>query len=91
MEAYETYYDSLPVGGNRDRVIGGSLRDRYTSAPTAFQVFAKPGAISGVNTLAGFVKAKSGQTYIFSIMVENRAVPSISGIDAVVSYLINHY
>ena len=53
MEAYETYYNALPIGGHRDRLIGGSLRDRYTSASTEFKVFAKPGAISGVNTLAG--------------------------------------
>lgn len=91
MEAYETYYDALPIGGDRDRFIGGSLRDRYTSTSTAFRVFAKTGAISGVNTLAGFVKAKSGQTYIFSIMIENRATPSINGIDAVVSHIINNY
>ena len=91
MEAYKTYYDALPIGGYRDRLIGGSLRDRYTSASTELKVFAKTGAISGVNTLAGFVKAKSGQTYIFSIMIENRAIPSIDGIDAVVSHLINNY
>ena len=91
MKVYETYYDALPIGGSSDRLIGGSLRDRYTSASTAFKVFAKPGAISGVNTLAGFVKAKSGHTYIFSVMVENRTIPSINGIDTVVSHLINHY
>ena len=91
MEAYETYYDALPTGGDRDRLIGGSLRGRYTSTSTQFKVFAKTGAISGVNTLAGFVKAKSGHTYIFSVMVENRAIPSINGIDEVVSHIINNY
>lgn len=91
IEAYETYYNALPIGGHSDRLIGGSLRDRYTSASTEFKVVAKPGAISGVNTLAGFVKAKSGNTYIVSIMVENRAIPSINGIDTVVSHLINNY
>ena len=91
MEAYETYYNSLPIGGHSDRLIGGSLRDRYTSTSTELKVFAKTGAISGVNTLAGFVKAKSGNTYIFSVMVENRAIQSINGIDTVVSHLINNY
>ena len=91
MEAYETYYNALPIGGHSDRLIGGSLRDRYTSDSMEFKVFAKPGAIGGVNTLAGFVKAKSGHTYIFSIMVENRAIPSINGIDTVVSHIINNY
>lgn len=91
IEAYETYYDALPIGGSGDRLTGGSLRDRYTSASTKFNVIAKPGAISGVNTLAGFVKAKSGNSYIFSVMVENRTMLSINGIDTVVSHLINHY
>ena len=91
MDAYNTYYDSLPIGGHSDRLIGGSLRQRFTDTSTEFKVFAKPGAISGVNTLAGYVKAKSGHTYIFSIMVENRSMPSISGIDTVVSHLINDY
>lgn len=91
MAAYDTYYDALPIGGHSDRLIGGSLRERFTNTSTEFKVFAKPGAISGVNTLAGFVKVKSGHTYIFSIMVENRSMPSISGIDTVVSHLINNY
>ncbi|MFF5993773.1 D-alanyl-D-alanine carboxypeptidase/D-alanyl-D-alanine-endopeptidase [Lysinibacillus sp. KU-BSD001] len=91
MEAYHTYYQALPVGGNKERLTGGSLRDRYTNASTKLRVVAKTGALTGVNTLAGYVKAKSGKTYIFSIMTENRSAPAIDEIDTVVSHLINKY
>ncbi|WP_431029777.1 D-alanyl-D-alanine carboxypeptidase/D-alanyl-D-alanine endopeptidase [Lysinibacillus sp. LZ02] len=91
MDAYNTYYQALPVGGNKERLTGGSLRNRYTKASTKLRVVAKTGALTGVNTLAGYVKAKSGKTYIFSIMTENRSAPAIDEIDTVVSHLINKY
>lgn len=91
MQAYDTYYNSLPLGGANDRLVGGSLRTRFTLSAYQYRVAAKTGHITGVYTLSGYVKAKSGKTYIFSIMTENQKSSTIIGIDAVVSYIINHY
>ena len=91
MEGYGTYYSSLPVGGASNRLVGGSLRTRFTPAAYQYRVAAKTGHITGVYTLSGYVKANSGKTYIFSIMTENKQTAIITGIDAVVADIINHY
>jgi len=91
MQAYDTYYSSLPVGGANNRLVGGSLRTRFTFAAYQYRVAAKTGHITGVYTLSGYVKANSGKNYIFSIMTENKQTAVITGIDAVVAYIINHY
>ncbi|MGM9951706.1 MAG: D-alanyl-D-alanine carboxypeptidase/D-alanyl-D-alanine-endopeptidase [Lysinibacillus sp.] len=91
MQAYQTYYQSLPVGGAKERLVGGSLRTRFTLSAHQYRVTAKTGHITGVYTLSGYVKAKSGKTYTFSIMTENRSTSAIAGIDAVVSHIINNY
>ncbi len=91
MQAYDTYYSSLPLGGANNRLVGGSLRTRFTLSAYQYRVAAKTGHITGVYALSGYVKAKSGKTYIFSIMTENQRNSTITGIDAVVSHIINHY
>lgn len=91
MEGYKTYYSSLPLGGANNRLVGGSLRTRFTLSPYQYRVAAKTGHITDVYTLSGYVRAKSGKTYIFSIMTENKKTPATTGIDAVVSHIINYY
>lgn len=56
--------NSLPVGG-----LDGSLRSRFPSAPLKEHVFAKTGTLSEARALSGYVDCASGQTLIFSIMV----------------------
>ena len=90
VPTFQTYYSSLPVGGVSDRLVGGSLRKRYTNSAYRTKVVAKTGAITGVNTLAGYVTAKSGKKYTFAVMVEHRRNSVIPGIDSVVESLINN-
>lgn len=47
----------------------GSLRHRMLGDATRGKVFAKTGNIAGVVTLCGYVRAESGQTYAFSILI----------------------
>jgi D-alanyl-D-alanine carboxypeptidase/D-alanyl-D-alanine-endopeptidase (penicillin-binding protein 4) len=56
--------DSFPVGGE-----DGTLRARFPAAPLKDHVFAKTGTLSEVRGLSGYVDCASGQTLIFSIMV----------------------
>jgi D-alanyl-D-alanine carboxypeptidase/D-alanyl-D-alanine-endopeptidase (penicillin-binding protein 4) len=57
---------SLPVGG-----VDGTLADRFTAAPLKGHVFAKTGTHSEGRALSGYLDCASGQTVIFSILVEN--------------------
>ncbi len=57
---------SLPVGG-----IDGTLSDRFTTAPLKGHVFAKTGTHGEGRALSGYLDCASGQTVIFSILIEN--------------------
>lgn len=69
---FQNFYESLPVGGNINRLVGGTLKDRFLEPELQQRIFAKTGYIHEVNTLAGYVTGKSGKDYIFSIMLEGR-------------------
>ena len=70
---YKTYFNSLPIAGNKERLVGGTLRKRLTASSLQNRIHAKTGYIPNVHTLSGYVKGNSGKTYIFSILLENKA------------------
>lgn len=70
---FNTYFNSLPVAGNDERFVGGTLRKRLTASHLENRIFAKTGYIPNVYTLSGYVKGNSGKQYIFSILLENKA------------------
>ncbi|SOC20946.1 D-alanyl-D-alanine carboxypeptidase/D-alanyl-D-alanine-endopeptidase (penicillin-binding protein 4) [Ureibacillus xyleni] len=88
---FKIFYESLPIGGRKDRLIGGSLRKRFQVEPYKNHVVAKTGSISGVYTLAGYVKSNSGKTYAFTIMTQNQSIPALNSIDEVVKNIISKY
>ncbi|WP_282155252.1 D-alanyl-D-alanine carboxypeptidase/D-alanyl-D-alanine endopeptidase [Cytobacillus gottheilii] len=68
---YPQFEHSLPVAGISDRLVGGTLRNRLKGENTQGNVKAKTGSLTGANTLSGYVTAKSGEKFIFSIMMNN--------------------
>ena len=62
---FEEFKPTLAVSGEPD----GTLRHRLQTEATRGKVFAKTGNVAGVSTLCGYVTAKSGQTYVFSILL----------------------
>lgn len=78
---YPVFENSLPVAGMKDRLVGGTLRSRLTEEPVKGNVQAKTGTIGGVSALSGYVKTKSGDTLIFSIIFNNFLDESVKSIE----------
>ncbi|MEN2766656.1 D-alanyl-D-alanine carboxypeptidase/D-alanyl-D-alanine endopeptidase [Ornithinibacillus xuwenensis] len=64
---FPSFYQSLPVAGDQNRMVGGTLRDRLDG----LNVNAKTGTIMGVSTLSGYLTTREGEELIFSIMLNN--------------------
>ena len=58
------YTNSLAVAGR-----SGTLRSRMRRGPARRKCRAKTGTISGVSTLSGYCRARSGQVYAFSFLM----------------------
>lgn len=60
----DLFYNSLPIAG-----VNGTLRRRFIDTPAQGRVRAKTGTLRGVRALSGYLDRPSGDTMIFSILV----------------------
>lgn len=88
---FNDFLHSLPVAGEPDRFIGGTLRNRMKNDSTKGKVFAKTGSLTSVNTLSGYIRTEDGETLIFAILFNNYINGSVTPIqDAIVTELAKH-
>lgn len=69
----QVFMDSLSIAGT-----DGTLEDRFQRSDLRQRILGKSGFIEGVSTLTGFLHAKDGQWYVFSIMM-NGIPPKTNG------------
>ncbi|GAB3893297.1 D-alanyl-D-alanine carboxypeptidase/D-alanyl-D-alanine-endopeptidase [Kibdelosporangium lantanae] len=68
---YQTWYTALPIAGNPDPLIGGTLRSRMAGTPAANNLHGKTGSMTGVSALSGYVTSADGQPLVFSMISNN--------------------
>ncbi|GAA0616458.1 D-alanyl-D-alanine carboxypeptidase/D-alanyl-D-alanine endopeptidase [Kribbella sandramycini] len=80
---FQTWYNALPVAGNAERFVGGTLATRMANTPAANNLRAKTGSLTGATALGGFVTDKDGRKLVFSMMSNNYMISPRSVEDAV--------
>lgn len=68
---FDVWYASLPIAGDPDRMVGGTLRSRMRGTPAAGNVHAKTGSLTAVTALSGYVTSADGERLIFSVVFNN--------------------
>lgn len=71
----ELWRSTLAISGEKE----GTLRHRLKDAAARGRVLAKTGSLERVSTLAGYVRADSGRTYVFAILLNGRGVTDGGG------------
>jgi D-alanyl-D-alanine carboxypeptidase/D-alanyl-D-alanine-endopeptidase (penicillin-binding protein 4) len=67
---FDSFYAALPVAGNRERMVGGTLRNRMNGTSAANNARGKTGTLTGVTALSGYVTGANGRKYVF-VMLSN--------------------
>jgi D-alanyl-D-alanine carboxypeptidase/D-alanyl-D-alanine-endopeptidase (penicillin-binding protein 4) len=82
---FATWYDALPIAGNADRMVGGTLRSRMLGTPAANNVHAKTGSFTGASALSGYVTSADGRPLVFSMISNNNVGVSVRPIEDAVA------
>lgn len=80
----EAFRASLPVSGGAK----GTLKYRFRGTALDGKVFAKTGTLNHVDALSGYLTARSGQTLVFSIIVNDRPLESASAMPLIEQTLL---
>jgi D-alanyl-D-alanine carboxypeptidase/D-alanyl-D-alanine-endopeptidase (penicillin-binding protein 4) len=87
---FDAYYNSMSIAG-----IDGTLAHRMKGTPLYNNFKGKSGFVTGVRTLSGYMKTRSGKQIIVSIATNNYISEKVRPIDAVhekiLMYLHNKY
>ena len=65
---FPVWYEALPIAGQSDRLVGGTLRSRMVGTAAAGNLHGKTGTLTGASSLSGYVTDADGERLIFSIV-----------------------
>jgi D-alanyl-D-alanine carboxypeptidase/D-alanyl-D-alanine-endopeptidase (penicillin-binding protein 4) len=63
---FPAWYNALPIAGQADPLVGGTLASRMQNTPAAGNVHAKTGTLTGATALSGYATDPNGTKLIFS-------------------------
>jgi D-alanyl-D-alanine carboxypeptidase/D-alanyl-D-alanine-endopeptidase (penicillin-binding protein 4) len=70
------FMDSLAVAGQ-----DGTLKTRFAGTTLRGRVLAKTGTVNGVSCLSGFLNARNGKCYVFSILINKDSAGTAKSIE----------
>ncbi|MBQ0900465.1 D-alanyl-D-alanine carboxypeptidase/D-alanyl-D-alanine-endopeptidase [Micromonospora sp. U21] len=88
---FATWYAALPIAGQPDRFVGGTLRSRMAGTPAAGNVHAKTGSLTGVSGLSGYVTSADGRLLAFSILLNNYLTASVKALEDQIAVALAGY
>ncbi|SDS31073.1 D-alanyl-D-alanine carboxypeptidase/D-alanyl-D-alanine endopeptidase [Actinoplanes derwentensis] len=80
---FPAFRTALPVAGNPDLMIGGTLRNRMRGTPAAGNVRAKTGSLTGVNALSGYLTDVGGRDLVFAAIINGSVTSATGTLDSV--------
>lgn len=89
-EWFNSYVNALPVAGNAERLVGGTLRNRMKETAAQQNVKAKTGSLTAVSALSGYATTKDEESLIFSIIINND-LASVTAIEDAIALAIAEY
>ena len=82
----KTFLASLPVAG-----ADGTLAGRFKGSPAQRNAFLKTGTLTGVRSLAGYVRGKSGQMIAVAIIVNSEhASAAVPALDKFIEWVVKN-
>lgn len=88
---FDTWYAALPVAGNPERFVGGTLRSRMRGSAAADNVHAKTGSLTGVSSLSGYATDADGHLLAFSVVLNNYLTSSVKGLEDQIAIALASY
>ncbi|GAB3383358.1 D-alanyl-D-alanine carboxypeptidase/D-alanyl-D-alanine-endopeptidase [Micromonospora halotolerans] len=88
---FDTWYAALPVAGNPERFVGGTLRSRMAGTAAANNVHAKTGSLTGASSLSGYATDADGHVLAFSVVLNNYLTSSVKGLEDQIAIALASY
>ncbi|WP_190394342.1 D-alanyl-D-alanine carboxypeptidase/D-alanyl-D-alanine endopeptidase [Nocardiopsis quinghaiensis] len=86
-----TWRASLPVAGESDPLVGGTLRYRMGGTAAEGVVSAKTGTMTGVSALSGYVPGPDDGELVFSIVNNGHSGPAPRGVQDAITVRLAEY
>jgi len=82
----KVFLASLPIAG-----ADGTLGNRFKNSTAQRQAFLKTGTLTGVRSLAGYVRGKSGQMIAVTVIVNSpNATAAVPAMDRFIEWVVNN-
>jgi D-alanyl-D-alanine carboxypeptidase/D-alanyl-D-alanine-endopeptidase (penicillin-binding protein 4) len=85
---FATWYAALPIAGEPDRLVGGTLASRMVGTAAAKNVHGKTGTLTAVSALSGYVTNAGGQQLTFSVLINDHMASTVKPIEDSIAVLL---